>query len=103
MADSLVVAASTFKPPINPRLRYEVGMRHRCSVPNNVKNWQAFEDDQQIKEIFTIAEEFQGIGIVVLRLLRSVLCVLISFGVFTSMICLYRRFEPYTVDHHQDR
>lgn len=60
LADSLAVVPSTFKPPINPRLRYEVGMRHKPSVPDNAKNWQAFEDDQQIKEILTIVEEFQG-------------------------------------------
>ena len=55
LVDSLVVSASTLGPPINPRLRYEVGMRHRPSVPDN---WQDFEDDQQIKEYFTIVEEF---------------------------------------------
>ena len=42
MADSLEVAASTFKPPINPRLRYEIELRHRPSIPDNVKNWQVF-------------------------------------------------------------
>ena len=29
LADSLAVAASTFKPPMNPRLRYEIEIRHR--------------------------------------------------------------------------
>ena len=60
LADSLAVAASTFKPPINPRLRYEVEMRHRPFVTDNVKNWQVFEDEQQIKEFSTMVEEFQG-------------------------------------------
>jgi len=46
LEDSLTVAASTFKPPINPRLIYEVEMRQRPFVPDNVKNWQVFEDDQ---------------------------------------------------------
>lgn len=60
LADSLAVAASIFKPPINPRLSYEVEMRHRPSVLDNVKNWQVFEDDQQIKEFLTMVEEFEG-------------------------------------------
>lgn len=60
LADSLVVVASTFRPPINPRLRYEVGMRHMPSIPDNIKHWQVFEDDHQIKEFLTIIEDFQG-------------------------------------------
>ena len=60
LADSLVVVVSTFKSPINSRLRYEVEMRHKPSVPDNVKNWQVFEDDQQIKEFFTMVEEFES-------------------------------------------
>ena len=54
------MATSTFKPPINPRLRYEVEMRHIPYFPDNVKYWQVFEDDQQIKEFLTMVEEFQG-------------------------------------------
>lgn len=54
------MATSTFKPPINPRLRYEVEMKYRPSVPDNIKHWQVFEDDQQIKEFLTMIEDFQG-------------------------------------------
>ena len=39
MENSLEVTASTFKPPINPRLRYEIELRHRPSIPDNVKHW----------------------------------------------------------------
>lgn len=35
-------------------------MRHKPYVPDNVKNWQVFEDDQQIKEFLTMVEEFEG-------------------------------------------
>ena len=42
MVDSLAVAASTFKPPINPILRYEIELRYRHSIPDNVKHWQVF-------------------------------------------------------------
>jgi len=35
-------------------------MRHIPYFPDNVKYWQVFEDDQQIKEFLTMVEEFQG-------------------------------------------
>jgi len=45
-ADSLALAASTFKSPIIPQIKSEVEMRHRASILDNVKHWQVFEDDQ---------------------------------------------------------
>ena len=48
LVDYLAVAASTFKPPMNPRLRYEIEIRHRPYIPDNVKHWKAFDDDEQI-------------------------------------------------------
>jgi len=41
-ADSLAVAASTFKPPSKPQFKYEVEMRYRPSIPDNTKHWQVF-------------------------------------------------------------
>ena len=38
MADSLVVAASTFRPPQNPLFRYEIEVRYRPSIPDNIKH-----------------------------------------------------------------
>ena len=38
MADSLAVAASTFHPPQNPLLRYEIEVRYRPSIPDNIKH-----------------------------------------------------------------
>lgn len=46
LANSLAMAASTFRPPINPKLRHEVEMRHGSYVLDNIKQWQIFEDDQ---------------------------------------------------------
>lgn len=61
LADSLAVASNTFRPHINPKLRYEVEMKYRLSIPNNIKNWQVFEDDQQIKEFLTMIDDFEGV------------------------------------------
>ena len=44
-ADSLALAASNFKTPIFPKLKFEIDVRHRPSIPDNIKNWQVFKDD----------------------------------------------------------
>ena len=49
IADSIAVATSTFHPPQNPLLRYEVEVRYRPSIPDNIKHWQVFEDDEKMK------------------------------------------------------
>ncbi len=49
MVEFLVVATSTFRPPQNPLLIYETEVRHRPSIPDNVKHLQVFEDDEQVK------------------------------------------------------
>jgi hypothetical protein len=62
-ADSLALAASNFKTPILPNLRFEVEVRHRPSIPDNIKNWQVFKDDQEIKIFLETIDEFSAISI----------------------------------------
>ena len=45
LANSLVVSASTFIPPFPPKLNYEIQVKYRPSLPDNVKFWKVFEDD----------------------------------------------------------
>ena len=49
MDDSLAASASNFKIPLPPKLKYDVEVKHRPSIPNNVKHWKVFEDDLEIK------------------------------------------------------
>jgi hypothetical protein len=58
--DSLAVATSTFRPPEVPNLKYEVEMKYRPSIPDNVKHWQVFEDDQHIKKFLEMVDEFSA-------------------------------------------
>jgi len=37
-----------------------VEIRHRPSIPDNVKHWQVFEDDQQIKRFLELIKEFSS-------------------------------------------
>ena len=63
MADSLAVVASTFRPPQNPLLRYEVEVRYRPSIPDNIKHWQVFEDEEQMKRFLETVGEFSNMEI----------------------------------------
>ena len=42
LADSLAVSANTFIPPLSPKLSYEVQVKYRPSLPDNVKFWKVF-------------------------------------------------------------
>jgi ribonuclease HI len=62
-ADSLALAASNFKTPMFPNLKFEIEVRHRPSIPDNIKNWQVFKDDQEIQRFLKTIEEFSNISI----------------------------------------
>ena len=48
LVDSLVMATSNFKVPLEPMDSYEIHIKHRPSMPENIKQWKVFEDDQQL-------------------------------------------------------
>jgi len=52
------VETSTFKTPMVPKLKYEVEIRYKLIFPDNVKDWQVFENDQQIKKFIEMVDEF---------------------------------------------
>jgi hypothetical protein len=58
MADSLAVSASNFKVPLPPKLKYDVVIKYRPSINDNVKHWKVFEDDIEIKRLLETIEEF---------------------------------------------
>jgi len=62
-ADSLALAASNFKTPFLKNLIFEVEVRHRPSIPNNIKNWQVFKDDREIKIFLETIDELFSISI----------------------------------------
>jgi hypothetical protein len=63
MEYSLALAASTFRPPIGPNVKYEVEVRHRTTIPDNVKHWQVFSDDPELKIFMQTIKEFSNISI----------------------------------------
>ena len=63
LIDSLVVSASTFICPLPPKLTYEVQVKNRPSLPNNVKYQKVFEDDDEINRFLQVIDEFSEMHI----------------------------------------
>jgi ribonuclease HI len=63
LADSLAVSASTFVPPMPPKLSYEIQIKYRPSLPDNVKYWKVFEDDDELSRFLQVVDEFSDLHI----------------------------------------
>jgi hypothetical protein len=63
LVDSLVVSASTFIPPLPPKLNYEIQVKYRPSLPDNVKFWKVFEDDAELSRFLSVMENFSDLQI----------------------------------------
>jgi ribonuclease HI len=61
--DSLALVVSTFRPPIGPNIKYQVEVRHRTTIPDNIKHWQVFSDDLELQIFLQTIEEFSSISI----------------------------------------
>jgi hypothetical protein len=44
-------------------MRYEIEVRHRPSILDNIKYWQVFNDDQELKRLLETVDEFFAISI----------------------------------------
>jgi hypothetical protein len=62
-AHSLAMFASTCKLPFEPNHQFTAEIRHRPAIPDNVKNWQVFDNDKQINNFLTLEEEFSSTNI----------------------------------------
>lgn len=62
-AHSLVTFAGTCKLPLEPNHHFTAEIKHRPIVPDNVKNWQVFDNDTQINNCLTLKEEFSSTNI----------------------------------------
>jgi len=63
IADSLATSAAVFKIPIHSSKKYEVEVRNKPFVPDNVKSWQVFEDDTQIRSFLHLEGMFKNLVI----------------------------------------
>jgi hypothetical protein len=63
IVDALAVSASVFKIPIYPNKKYEIEVKHKPAIPDNVNHWQVFDDDKQISRFMEMSEEFENVSI----------------------------------------
>jgi hypothetical protein len=63
VANSLAVSASQFKIPLLSMVKYDVEIKYRPFVPDNVKHWKVFEDDIEIKKFLQFVDEFSALHI----------------------------------------
>jgi ribonuclease HI len=63
VADSLAVSASRFKIPLLSMVKYDVEIKYRPSVPDNVKHWKVFKDDLEIEKFLQSVDEFSALHI----------------------------------------
>jgi hypothetical protein len=62
-ANSLAILASFLKVPLLPMVKYDVEIKYRPSIPNNVKHWKVFEDDLEIEKFLQSVDEFSTLHI----------------------------------------
>jgi hypothetical protein len=63
MVDSLAVSMRSFKVPLPSKLMYDIEVKYRPSIPDNVKHWKVFEDDLEIKRFLETFHEFATLQI----------------------------------------
>ena len=62
-ADALAVSSSIFQVLEHPKEHFQIEVRYRPSIPNNVDHWQVFEDDEHINRFLQISGEFENLKI----------------------------------------
>jgi ribonuclease HI len=60
MSNSLFISASNFRISLPPKFKYDVEVKYRPSILDNVKHWKDFEDDIEIKIFLETMDEFCG-------------------------------------------
>ena len=63
ISSTTIFSASNLRIPLPPKLKYDVEVKYRPSIPDNVKNWKVFEDDFEIKIFLENVEEFSALHI----------------------------------------
>ena len=61
--DALAVLASMLQVPENPKEHFQVEVRYKLSIPENVEHWPVFEDDEHINRFIQMSRAFENIKI----------------------------------------
>jgi ribonuclease HI len=63
LVDFLAISSSLFKIPLPPKIKYDVEIRYRPSVTDNIKHWKVFKYDLEIKNFLQFVDEFFALHI----------------------------------------
>jgi hypothetical protein len=63
LSDSLAVSTSLLKLPLPPKIKNDVDIRYRPSVPDNVKHWKVFKDDSKLERFLQSVDKFSALHI----------------------------------------
>lgn len=55
--------SGTCKLSFEPNHHFTAEIKHRLTIPDNIKNWQVFDNDTQINNSLTLKEEFSNTNI----------------------------------------
>jgi ribonuclease HI len=63
MADSLAISTRNFRIPFPPKLRYDIEVRYRSSISDNILHWKVSEDDLETIIFLESVDEFSPLHI----------------------------------------
>ena len=63
LADSLAISSSMLFPPLPPKLNYEIQVKYRPSLLDNVKFWKVFENDDELSKFLQVIDAFSDMHI----------------------------------------
>ena len=63
LVDSLAVSTSLFVPPLPPSLSYDIQVKYRPSLLDNVKFWKVFENDDELSKFLQVVDELSDMHI----------------------------------------
>jgi hypothetical protein len=59
LADGLATSTTTCKIPFHPTRKYTVEVKCRPTIPDNIRYWQVFGNDDQIEDFLQCKNEFE--------------------------------------------
>lgn len=63
LADALAILANNCKMPFHSKRKYVVEVKHKSTVPDNVRYWQVFGNDEKIENLLQMKDEFESVNI----------------------------------------
>ena len=63
LTDSLAIFASLFVPPLRRKMSCDIQVKYMPSLPDNVRLWKVFENDDELSRFLQVVDEFSDMHI----------------------------------------